>query len=401
MMESYTEITQTELESVQATLSNRFLEIRNRTEEICSPLKTEDYPVQPVTDVSPPKWHLAHTTWFFETFALKKYSRNYQEFDETFGYHFNSYYNNVGERVLRSNRGLMTRPETSKIYDYRNYVNEKIVELIRNQEDRGLFEVIELGLQHEMQHQELLLTDIKFILGHQPFFPTYHIDSKFDTQSAVGEGYEWINTEAGLKKIGFEGEGFFFDNEKGIHQIYLEEFSIASRPVTFGEFIEFIEAGGYEDFNLWHSDAWDFINQNDIAAPLYVHKIDGEWQRYTMSGLKKIDKNDILVHVSYYEAAAFAQWKGLRLPTEFEWEVASENFKWGSCWEWTNSAYLPYPRFKKAPGALGEYNGKFMINQMVLRGSSGATTPGHSRKTYRNFFHPHLQWQFAGIRLAK
>ncbi|MGB6036245.1 MAG: ergothioneine biosynthesis protein EgtB [Cryomorphaceae bacterium] len=400
-MEPLTETDASQDFSSLEALLHRFLEIRTRTEAICAPLKTEDYPVQPVTDVSPPKWHLAHTTWFFETFALKEFDPEYREFDPTFGFHFNSYYNTVGDRVERSNRGAMTRPETSRIYAYRKYVNEKLTELLQaRQINTDLHEVIELGLQHEMQHQELLLTDIKFILGHQPFFPLYHEDSRMDRQLA-DQDYDWIKVESGLKPIGFEGNGFFFDNEKGTHQVYLEEFSIASRPVTFGEYIEFIEAGGYQDFNLWHSDAWDFINKNEIDAPLYLHKIDGEWQRYTMSGLKKVDTNDILVHVSYYEAAAFAQWKGLRLPTEFEWEVASEKFKWGQCWEWTNSAYLPYPRFTKAPGALGEYNGKFMINQMVLRGASGATAPGHSRKSYRNFFHPHLQWQFAGIRLAK
>jgi len=389
-----------DLSSLEA-LSHRFLEIRNRTEVICAPLKTEDYPVQPITDVSPPKWHLAHTTWFFETFALKEFDPDYQEFDPTFGFHFNSYYNTVGDRVQRSNRGAMTRPETSRIYAYREYVNEKLSELLQSgQTNKDLHEVVELGLQHEMQHQELLLTDIKFILGHQPFFPLYHEDSHLDRQMADRD-FDWVKVESGLKLIGFEGDGFFFDNEKGSHQVFLEEFSIASRPVTFGEYIEFMEAGGYQDFNLWHSDAWDFIQKNEISAPLYLHKIDGDWQRYTMSGLRKIDKNELLVHVSYYEAAAFAQWKGLRLPTEFEWEVASENFNWGQCWEWTNSAYLPYPRFAKAPGALGEYNGKFMVNQMILRGASGATAPGHSRKTYRNFFHPHLQWQFAGIRLAK
>lgn len=402
-MQPINEIRSREKESVFAheNLVRRFLEIRNRTEEICSPLKTEDYPVQPVTDVSPPKWHLAHTTWFFENFALKEFNKNYQEFDETFGFHFNSYYDNVGKRVLRSNRGAMTRPETSKIYEYRNYVNEKLVELLRaRQGSPQLLEVIQLGLQHEMQHQELLLADIKFILGHQPFFPLYDEGSSLDFQSTHSD-LNWIKIESGLKRIGFEGEGFCFDNEKGSHQVFLEQFSIASRPVVFGEFIEFIEAGGYKDFNLWHSDAWEFINRNEITAPLYLHNMRGQWHRYTMSGLRAVNKNDILVHVSYYEAAAFAQWKGLRLPTEFEWEVASEEFNWGQCWEWTNSAYLPYPRFSKAIGALGEYNGKFMINQMILRGASGATTPGHNRKTYRNFFHPHLQWQFAGIRLAK
>ncbi|MCZ4410134.1 ergothioneine biosynthesis protein EgtB [Cryomorphaceae bacterium 1068] len=400
-MESITETKTGESTTAPKPLSMRFLEVRNRTYEICKPLKTEDYPVQPVTDVSPPKWHLAHTTWFFETFALKEFDPNYQEFDPTFGFHFNSYYNNVGERVQRSNRGAMTRPETARIFEYRKYVNEKLIDLLSTaRNSKNLYDVIELGLQHEMQHQELLLTDIKYILGHQPFFPCYRVDSYIDRQLA-DVNFDWVKIESGLKPIGYEGDGFFFDNEKGSHQVYLEEFSIANRPITFGEYIEFIESGGYQDFNLWHSDAWEFIDQNGIVAPLFVHKIDGEWQRYTLSGLQKIKGDEILVHVSYYEAAAFAQWKGFRLPTEFEWEVASEKFNWGQCWEWTNSAYLPYPRFAKAPGALGEYNGKFMINQMVLRGASGATAPGHSRKTYRNFFHPHLQWQFAGIRLAK
>ncbi len=349
-MEYITEIKTAEKVTAQEPLSSHFLALRNRTEEICAPLKTEDYTVQPVSDVSPPKWHLAHTTWFFETFALKEFDPNYKEFDPTFGFHFNSYYNNVGERVQRTNRGAMTRPETSRIYAYRKYVNENLIDLLRTvRSNKNLCEVVELGLQHEMQHQELLLTDIKYILGHQPFFPHYHKESMIDRQIA-DEDFEWIKIEAGLKPIGFEGDGFFFDNEKGRHQVFLEEFSIANRPATFGEYIEFIEAGGYQDFNLWHSDAWEFINQNKIVAPLFVHKIDGEWQRYTMSGLRKIHKSEILVHVSYYEAAAFAQWKGLRLPTEFEWEVASEKFNWGKCWEWTNSAYLPYPRFAKAPG---------------------------------------------------
>lgn len=387
--------------SAAEILAERFLSIRRRTEEICAPLKTEDYPLQPITDVSPPKWHLAHTTWFFETFVLKEFSENYREFDPTFGYHFNSYYNNVGDRVLRSNRGAMSRPETTEIYAYRRYVNDGLTKLLNTSAvNEEMNQVIELGLQHEMQHQELLVTDIKFILGHQPFFPIYHQDANYDRQMAT-DRQEWIEFESGLFPIGFEGDGFHFDNELGHHRVYVERFSMANRPVTFGEYIKFIEAGGYSDFNLWHAEAWDYINSNSIKGPLYVHKIDGIWQRYTLAGLRKIDEDEVLVHVSYYEASAYAQWKGLRLPTEFEWEVASEKIHRGQCWEWTNSAYLPYPRFEKAPGALGEYNGKFMVNQMVLRGASAATAPGHSRKTYRNFFHPHLQWQLAGIRLAK
>jgi ergothioneine biosynthesis protein EgtB len=399
-MESTTELTTETKPYSEKKLSERYIQIRNRTEEICAPLKTEDYPVQPVTDVSPPKWHLAHTTWFFETFVLKEFSEGYREFDETFGFHFNSYYNNVGERVGRSNRGAMTRPETSRIFEYRAYVNQYLIELLKTTDNEEVAQVVELGLQHEMQHQELLLTDIKYILGHQPFFPVYDKNFDIDIQP-VNEDLSWLEIEGGLHEIGFEGEGFHFDNEKGRHKVYLQDFSMANNLVTFGEYLEFIEDGGYDNFNLWHSDAWDFIQSNEIKAPLYVHQIDGEWKRYCLSGLKKVEGHHTLLHVSFYEAWAFAQWKGMRLPTEFEWEVASAKFDYGKAWEWTNSAYLPYPRFQKAPGALGEYNGKFMINQMVLRGASAATCPGHSRSTYRNFFHPHLQWQFAGIRLAK
>jgi len=399
-MESIIESQTVTKSSSREELESRFLKIRSRTEKICAPLKIEDYPAQPITDVSPPKWHLAHSTWFFETFVLKEFRQDYREFDETFGFHFNSYYNNVGERVGRSNRGVMTRPETSRIYEYRKYVNSALTQLLKSSRNDRMDDIVELGLQHEMQHQELLLSDIKYILGHQPFFPAYDEKSTLDIQTS-NDAFRWIHQEGGLKEIGYEGDGFFFDNEKGRHNVLLEDYSIANRPVTFGEYLEFVEDGGYEDFNLWHSDAWDFIKANEIESPLYVHKIDGEWHRYCLSGLKKIDPNDILLHISFYEAWAYAQWKGLRLPTEFEWEVAANQIETGKCWEWTGSAYLPYPRFQKAPGALGEYNGKFMINQMVLRGASAATYPGHSRKTYRNFFHPHLQWQFAGIRLAK
>jgi ergothioneine biosynthesis protein EgtB len=382
-------------------LTTRFRENRLRTEEICAPLQTEDYVAQPITDVSPPKWHLAHTTWFFETFVLKEYSTDYKEFDETFAFHFNSYYNNKGDRVNRTARGQMTRPSTSRIYEYRKYVDQQMLDLINaGNAQKELIETIELGLQHEMQHQELLIYDIKFILGHQPFYPAYSKQARHDRVTDNHDG-DWVHCEEGLYQIGNQGDGFQFDNELGRHQVFLEGFSIARNPITFGEYLEFIADGGYSDFNLWHADAWDYINREGISAPLYMSKEGGEWHRYTLSGLRKIDPSETLVHVSFYEAAAFAEWKGMRLPTEFEWEVAADKIKWGSIWEWTNSAYLPYPRFAKASGALGEYNGKFMVNQMVLRGASKATAPGHSRKTYRNFFHPHLQWQFSGIRLAK
>lgn len=380
-------------------LLEKYQSVRSRTALICAPLHKEDMVVQPVVDVSPPKWHLAHTTWFFETFVLKS-QQNYQEFHPDFGFLFNSYYNNVGDRVLRANRGNMSRPSTAQIEEYRAYVDVEMQRFISlNELDSELLSVIEIGLQHEQQHQELLLTDIKYILGMNPLFPAYDSNEDFDRIPSESPGF--IQVSEGVHEIGFHGDGFCFDNELGRHKVFIQSFEIARSYVTFGEYIDFIEAGGYADFNLWHAEAWDWIQTNDVKAPLYLHQIDGKWMRYTLSGLKEVNPNHALVHVSYYEAAAYAAWKGMRLPTEFEWEVAATRFNWGKLWEWTNSAYLPYPGYQKAPGAIGEYNGKFMINQMVLRGASGATADGHSRITYRNFFHPHLQWQYAGIRLAK
>lgn len=379
--------------------SERFSEIRNRTVEICSCLQAEDMVVQPIVDVSPPKWHLAHTTWFFETFILNSLP-GYKPFHSDFNFLFNSYYNTVGERVLRADRGNMSRPTTDEIYAYRRYVDAQITDYLDN--DHATAEVIgnlQLGLQHEMQHQELLLTDIKYILGNNPMFPIYHDTCSIDLVESKENGF--VSIDEGVYEVGFAGSGFCFDNEKGVHKTYIQGFEIATTQVSYGDFISFIEDGGYRDFKYWHADAWEWINQNEIKAPLYMHKVDGVWMHYTLSGFKPIDPALTLMHVSFYEAAAFAEWKGMRLPTEFEWEVASTKLQWGNVWEWTNSAYLPYPDYSKANGALGEYNGKFMINQMVLRGGSRATAQGHSRNTYRNFFQPHLQWQYAGIRLVK
>lgn len=385
---------------VKESISHLFKDVRSRTEAICSGLKAEDYVVQPVSDVSPPKWHLAHTTWFFETFVLKEALDGYEEFNGDFGYLFNSYYESVGDRVIRGNRGNLTRPGVAQIMEYRAYVNEHMEKLFGLDAFTDEFQMrTELGLNHEMQHQELLYTDIKYILGHNPIFPALREDENVD-QVELAEENARIEFSEGIYDIGFRGEGFHFDNEKKSHRVFLESFEIDNMPVTAGDFIEFIEAGGYRDFRFWHADAWDWVNSNGIEAPLYFHRIDGEWKRYTLSGLRDVNPGDAIIHVSYYEAAAYANWKGRRLPTEFEWEVASKEISWGYCWEWTNSAYLPYPGFKTAPGALGEYNGKFMVNQMVLRGASPATYPHHSRSTYRNFFHPQLQWQFSGFRLA-
>lgn len=382
-------------------LEEQYWTIRNHSVHICAPLAIEDYVVQPIVDVSPPKWHLGHTTWFFETFLLIPYFPEYQVFDSQYNYVFNSYYETVGARVIRTDRGNLSRPSVSDIYKYRAYVDEQM-QLFFKQKRHHLQEVLtllELGLNHEQQHQELLISDIKYILGHNPLFPCYNSDPEPSKSEFVNN--EMITFPAGIYEIGFEGKGFCFDNELGRHHVYLQEFEIATQVVSNGEYLEFIENGGYQDFRHWHAEGWDWVNENNAHAPLYWHKIDNQWMHYTLSGLKILDLNEALNHINYFEAAAYANWKGMRLPTEAEWEIAADNMHWGDRWEWTGSAYLPYPGFKKEAGAVGEYNGKFMVNQMVLRGASEATSKGHSRKTYRNFFHTQHQWQYTGIRLAR
>nr|MBC7613594.1 ergothioneine biosynthesis protein EgtB [Pseudopedobacter sp.] len=381
------------------TLITRYKTIRNHSEKICEPLQTEDYVVQPVVDVSPPKWHLGHTTWFFETMILKPFFSAYQEFDSNYNYVFNSYYESVGARVIRTDRGNLSRPTVADVYKYRAYVDEAMESFLCEEPTEEVKEILILGLNHEQQHQELLWYDIKYILGHNPLFPAY-ADENIE-QSLIPEKENWLKVNAGLYEIGHQKEGFCFDNELGIHKVYLNDFEISTALITNGEYLEFMNPGAYTDFKYWHAEAWDWVKNNNIQAPLYWHQIDGEWFRYSLSGLKPIDLNEPVCHVSYYEAAAFAAWKEMRLPTEFEWEIAAKELNWGQLWEWTESAYLPYPSFSKAPGALGEYNGKFMVNQKVLRGSSIATSPYHQRITYRNFFHPQLRWHYNGIRLAK
>ncbi|MET0571107.1 MAG: ergothioneine biosynthesis protein EgtB [Pedobacter agri] len=376
-----------------------YLRIRKHSEQICEPLQTEDYVVQPIADVSPPKWHLGHTTWFFETFILKAFSANYQEFNPEFNYVFNSYYETVGARVIRTDRGNLSRPSVNEVYQYRAYVDEAMQKLLSCPVDEKLTELLILGFNHEQQHQELLLTDIKYILGNNPLFPAYSKDWKDATESVSGENM--INITEGIYEIGYKGDGFSFDNELSLHKVYLPHYSISSNLVTNHEYLDFINAGGYQDFSYWHAEGWDWVKNNQISAPMYWNEIDGQWHHYTLNGLQKLNFDAPVTHISYYEAYAYASWKGLRLPTEFEWEIAAQKFDWGKRWEWTESAYLPYPGFSKAPGAIGEYNGKFMVNQKVLRGASVATPQGHERITYRNFFHPHLRWQFTGIRLAK
>ena len=380
------------------TLLDRFLSIRKHTEDICAQLNNEDYSVQPQIFVSPPKWHLAHSTWFFEQFVLTESVTDYTVFDEDFAFLFNSYYNNVGKRVLRPNRGLMTRPSVEKVYEYRAFVTQKMVEFLATEITEGITDIIEIGLQHEQQHQELMHYDIKYILGNQATFPTIATALDFSQENTP---LEFIHIEEGVYEIGHDGNGFCFDNELGKHKVFLHNYQIANRLVTNREYIEFIEAEGYQNFNLWHAEGWDFVQQNELKAPLYWYEIDGEWHHYNLSAFEKVNPNETVKHISFYEASAYAAWKGMSLPTEFEWEVAANQLDWGKLWEWTNSAYLPYPNFQKAEGALGEYNGKFMINQMVLRGAALTTSINHSRKTYRNFFHPDMRWLYSGIRLVK
>jgi len=410
----------------QVSLSEEYKAIRKMTEKICAPLQIEDYVVQPIIDVSPPKWHLAHTTWFFETFLLKPYLPDYEEFHPDFCFLFNSYYENVGKRVMRPNRGNMTRPTVAEVYAYRKYVNEKMELFFANiLITKELREVVELGFNHEQQHQELLVTDLKYILGGNPLFPAL-INDVFIPSSEFDLSENYLEVEEGIYTIGYEGDGFHFDNEKGVHKVFLHAFRCQDRLITNKEYLQFMAAGGYQDVNLWLSEGWDWVKNHQINAPMYWHFIEGEWYHYTLQGLQKVDLYAPVTHVSFYEADAYARWKGKRLLTEFEWEIVckmynskpegtfleSEHYAprgkqgnypqlLGDVWEWTNSNYLPYPYYQKVEGAIGEYNGKFMVNQMVLRGGSCATPQNNIRLTYRNFFQTNIRWQFTGIRLAE
>lgn len=381
------------------SLLDFFVETREHSEKICEPLEIEDYVVQPIIDVSPPKWHLGHTTWFFEAFILEPHSPNYQIFDSDFSFVFNSYYETVGKRVIRADRGNMSRPSVKTVYQYRKHVTEGIKALFQEEQSKSLHDLLEIGIHHEKQHQELLLTDIKYILGNNPLLPKY--SEHFKENPTEKHQQDWITLNEGTYEIGHNSDTFCYDNELGVHKVYLNSFEISNKLVTNKQYLEFINTKGYEKFDLWHAEGWDWVNQNSITKPMYWHKIDNTWYCYTYNGLQKIDIEAPLCHISYYEAFAFSQWKGCRLPTEFEWEVANQYFPWGKRWEWTESAYLPYPNYQKAGGALGEYNGKFMVNQKVLRGGSVATPDKHTRHTYRNFFQPNLRWQFTGLRLVR
>lgn len=408
----------------QSTNIERYHSVRSVSEKICQPLQTEDYVAQPVMDVSPPKWHLAHTTWFFETFLLVPGKPGYSVYDSTYAYLFNSYYIGAGDRWVRADRGDITRPGVQEIYEYRAYVDEAMKEFLENGLSEGQYEVFQIGLNHEQQHQELLLYDIKYILGVNPIYPVY---KALETELSLQMKAEWLKVEEGVHSVGYEGKEFHFDNEEGMHRVFLESYEIRSNLVTCGEYLEFIQDGGYEIPQLWLSEGWDWVQSQREHAPLYWHRLDEGWKTFTLAGLRDLDPHEAVSHVSFFEADAFARWKGVRLPTEFEWEVACQQFEpsipddavfhdadrihvsgqksgyqfYGNLWEWTSSAYRPYPYYKVPEGTIGEYNGKFMINQMVLRGGSYATSRDHIRPTYRNFFHPHLRWMFSGIRLAR
>ena len=381
------------------TINDRYQSVRQQTIDFCSYLQPEDYAIQVVKFASPAKWHLAHTTWFFETFILKAELEGYVEYNSNFNFLFNSYYNNVGSRVLQSNRGNMSRPSTDAILAYRDYVDKNMLDFFETNPEQTLLDLVILGLNHEQQHQELLVTDVKYMLGHNALFPVFNTD--FNLIKDENTNTDSVKILEGVYSIGHQDAGFCYDNELGVHKVYVPDFEINNFLVTNGDYIAFIEAGGYSDFNLWLDEGWVWVNTEQIKAPMYWHQIDGEWHVYILSGLQKVDKNAVLSHINFYEANAYAEWKGMRLPNEFEWEVAADKLDWGKRWEWTSSAYLPYPNFVKENGAVGEYNGKFMSNKMVLRGASVATSQNHSRKTYRNFFHPSERWQFTGIRLVK
>lgn len=412
--------------TTETTFLQRYIATRRRTEEICAPLTPEDHVVQPIVDVSPPKWHLGHTTWFFETFLLQDRLSEFSVFNPDFAYLFNSYYESKGDRMMRTDRGNITRPSVKEVLEYRNYVDQHMSTFLQEGLPDVLEEVFELGLQHEEQHQELLMYDIKYILGNNPLFPTY-VSHAVIKRNQPAAPVEWLKMEEGVYEIGHQGEGFSFDNEHGRHSVFLHSYAIADRLVTNGEYLKFIHDGGYSDFRHWLSDGWTWVNEEGCHCPLHWHAHGDTFKIYSLNGgLKELDMNAPVSHVSYYEAAAYAKWAGYRLPTEGEWEVAavkygnpaSGNFLedeqmepvandsdayhfFGNLWEWTQSAYLPYPYYEAPEGALGEYNGKFMVNQMVLRGGSYATPKEHIRSTYRNFFHAPMRWIFSGIRLAQ
>jgi len=407
------------------SLISRYHQVRQDSLDICAPLEKEDYTIQTCSEVSPPKWHLAHTTWFFESFILNHYQPDYKVYHPQFDYLFNSYYETVGKPFPRAQRGLLSRPTVEEVLQYRQYVDKAITELLEhtvNKTDSKLEFLLALGLNHEQQHQELLYTDIKHIFAFNPLRPVYKPRSYPSIQPP--ERYSWLDIKAGTYNIGNEQNTFAYDNEGPRHRVLLDDFSIANRPVNNQEYLEFIEDDGYKNPALWLADGWKHMNNSQCHHPLYWEKKNDEWWYMTLSGLKPVDLSAPVTHVSFYEADAYARWCGHRLPSEAEWEIAADaypanrgNYRetgllqpiarpeapdfFGNVWEWTQSPYQSYPGFKPLQGSIGEYNGKFMCNQMVLRGGSCVSPVEHLRHSYRNFFYPHERWQFTGIRLAK
>ncbi len=417
-----------DLQSSASHIRKLFTRTRRATMDLCSPLERDDYMVQSTPDASPPKWHLGHTTWFFDNFILKEYQHGYSPVDPGYGFVFNSYYETVGTYVPKPARATISRPSLEKVIEYRKLVEDSMLSLIEDEESEDhkdiLYRAI-LGINHEQQHQELLLMDIKRNFYASPFRPAYRKKSSI---SQVPGGQEWISFDPGVQNIGHDGRGFSFDNETPRHKELIHPFTLADRPVTNGEYLKFIQDGGYRKPELWLSSGWAWRLENNIEHPLYWEKDGDDYSFFTLSGMRPLDLLEPVSHVSHYEADAFARWSGCRLPTEAQWEWAASGntsaFQMnslelghfrpvmlndsggpvrgiGNTWEWTSSSYLSYPGFKPLPGSLGEYNGKFMSGQMVLRGVSYGTPNGHSRKSYRNFYHPASRWQFSGIRLAR